>query len=92
MNKQRRILIERIKSGVGETIESLYALQEATEDLANEEEESRENLPESLQASERYNAMCEATDNLVDASSIFIDAIDLLETIKERLDDAKNVG
>lgn len=66
MNKQRRKLVDKI-------------LQTAIDDLSDvvaEEEEAMDNMPESLQDSDRYAAMEEARDFLSDA----VDAIEDLRS------------
>ena len=57
MNKARRIKIDKI-------IESLENINTQIEELADEELESYENMPESLQESERYDASVQAEENL----------------------------
>lgn len=57
MNKARRAAIQKV-------IDALTDLQATVELLRDEEEEARDNLPESLQGSERYEAMDEAYSNL----------------------------
>lgn len=66
MNKERRKNIQSIADQLGELKGSLEAIQQ-------EEEEYRDNIPENLQGSERYekaeeacDALSEAVDNLDD--------------------------
>lgn len=75
MNKSRRSRID----GIIQEIENLcYSIDV----LRDEEEESYENLPESIQMSDRGEAMNEAIDNLESA-------ISSLEEATEYLNDAK---
>ena len=60
MNMQRRKRIEKVGRMLEELLEEITALQE-------EEQEAYENMPESLQSSERGEAMYEAIENLESA-------------------------
>lgn len=87
MNNARRKQIDKL-------IERLYTLQEELQDLsaqacfiADDERDAFDNLPESIQESERGEKMEESIDNLEDASNE-LDYIDLSEIIS-RLEDAK---
>lgn len=62
MNKARRKAIEDIQSKIIE-------LKELIESVCEEEQEAFDNLPESIQYSERGDAMQEAIDNLESACS-----------------------
>lgn len=57
MNKVRRTRLASIKDKIEE-------LQELLQDIIDEEQEAMDNMPESLQGSERYEAMEEALENL----------------------------
>ena len=59
MNKARR-------KKLGEIIDQLEYLREGLDAVASEEREAYDNLPESLQESERGTAMEEAADELDD--------------------------
>lgn len=74
MNKQRRKEIEKVVS-------QLEDIQADIDALRDEEEEAYDNLPESLQDSERGEAMQEAIDQLEEASSSVGDAIDYLNEL-----------
>ena len=71
MNKQRRKRIEKVGSMLEELLEEITAIQE-------EEQEAYDNLPESIQDSERGEAMYEAADNLESASSSLEEVIEYL--------------
>ena len=60
MNKIRRKAIEEIR-------EQLEELKASLEDLQEEEEEYRDNMPDNLQGSERYEKADEAVSNMEDA-------------------------
>lgn len=72
MNKTRRKSIQRI-------IDQLSTLKEDIDILREEEQEAYDNLPESLQESERGEAMSSAIYNLEDAMEDIDLAIEALE-------------
>lgn len=72
MNNPRRKRIDRVHELLEEQLEELNALRD-------EEEEAYDNLPESLQETERGEAMQEAIDNLDSAVSSIEEAIEALE-------------
>ena len=74
MNKQRRSSIKR-------AIELLDNVRGIIQDAQDEEQEAFNNMPESLQESERCSAMEDAIDSMEDA-------IDSIEEAKEYLDKA----
>lgn len=57
MNKQRRKAIDAVREKLEELLEELEAIKD-------EEQEAFDNLPESLQDSERGDKMTEAIENL----------------------------
>lgn len=74
MNKKRRRQIEKIR-------ELLTDCREELNDVISEEEECLENIPESLQGSERYGESEEFLDLMNDALSNIESAVDSLEEI-----------
>lgn len=74
MNKARRKWIDKIT-------DKLLEIQTDLEDCRNEEEEAYDNMPESLQDSERGQAMQEAISAMEDADSSIQDAIDYLNDL-----------
>ena len=76
MNKTRRRKIQLIINALQDNLNHL-------EDLKQEEEESFNNLPESLQESERGEAMENAISNLDDAVTYLGEVIDYLESAME---------
>jgi len=76
MNKDRRQELERICVLLEEALSDLEAVQA-------EEEDSRDNTPESLQYTERYEQSEAACDNLVDAVSSLEDAITSIQAAAE---------
>ena len=76
MNKARRKLIAA-------AIESLETLKDIVEEVHDAEEEAFNNLPESLEGSDRYDMMEEAVDNLDNALSSLDDALESLECAME---------
>jgi ABC-type transporter Mla subunit MlaD len=77
MNKARRKAIEEI-------IDQLGTLKEQIESVCEEEQEAYDNLPESIQYSERGEAMSEAASDLEDAASSIDDVMSTLQDIIER--------
>lgn len=73
MNKIRRAEIREI-------IEKLEELKGMIEDIQYDEEEYRDNIPENLQGSERYEKADEACDNLSDAVDNLDEAISNMES------------
>lgn len=76
MNNTRRKELERIVDVVSELKEHLEMLQ-------GEEEEYRDNIPENLQGSERYEKADTACDNLYSAVSSLEEALDSINESME---------
>lgn len=72
MNAQRR-------KQLAEAITLLYKAQEIIEWIKDEEEEAYDNLPESIQYSDRGEQMSDNVDNLGDISDNLIDYTTTLE-------------
>jgi predicted PurR-regulated permease PerM len=77
MNKARRKAIEEI-------IDQIGTLKEQLESITEEEQEAFDNLPESIQYSERGDAMGEGITDLEQASSDLEDIMTNLQDIIER--------
>lgn len=75
MNNERR---KRIASA----LEQMEEVKSEIEQLAEEEREAYDNMPESLQESERGCAMEEAADNLDNAASSLEEAMEYLQGIE----------
>lgn len=75
MNRERRKSIQSI-------IDQLEELKGSVEDIQSEEEEYRDNFPENLQGSERYEIAEEAIENLEAAVSSLEEVICYLEEAK----------
>lgn len=76
MNKIRRKALRDI-------IDQLEKLKCSLEELQNEEEEYRDNIPENLQSSERYETADNACSNLYDAVDSLDNAICSIEAATE---------
>ena len=76
MNKIRRKNLQAI-------IDQLEELKSSLEDLQAEEEEYRDNMPENLQGSERYELADAACDSLYDAVSSLEESISSIESAIE---------
>lgn len=76
MNNTRRKAIQSIMNKLEELMEEIEAIKD-------EEQEAYDNLPESIQNSERGEAMDSAVYNLEDAAENVQLVIDALESAKE---------
>ena len=76
MNKLRRKTLQRI-------FDQLSDLREEIEAVKEEEDESRENMPENLQGSERYEQSETASSNMDEAMEYISSACDSLESVLE---------
>lgn len=76
MNKARRKALDEVISKIEEAKELL-------ENLQAEEEEYRDNMPENLQGSERYEAADAAVDNMSSAVDALDEAISNIESAQE---------
>lgn len=95
MNKTRRNRIEKIKSILASEKETLDFIRTSIESLKknidnaqseletikDEEEEAMNNMPESLQETERYEKCENAVDNLSDAIDSLIEYSESLDSI-----------
>lgn len=76
MNKARRSRLDDVISQLNDILDEIYM-------ISDEEKEAYDNLPESLQESERGNAMHECSDLIEDAASTLNDLIQDIEYITE---------
>lgn len=76
MNKLRRKWIEKVVDALTESLGEIESIQ-------SEEEEYRDNIPENLQESERYERADEACENLEAAYNSLEEAIDYLNESME---------
>lgn len=76
MNKIRRKNLQTI-------IDRLEDIKADLEEITYEEEEYRDNIPENLQGSEKYERADEACGNLNDAADTLNEVIDSLTTAME---------
>lgn len=76
MNKVRRKALDEVISKIEEAKELL-------ENLQAEEEEYRDNMPENLQGSERYEAADATVDNMSSAVDALDEAISSIESAQE---------
>jgi len=74
MNRERR-------KKLGEIIDQLGTLRDALDAVASEEREAYDNLPESLQESDRGCAMEEAADELDDICSEMEELKDRIQSV-----------
>lgn len=76
MNKVRRKNLQSI-------IDRLDDIKADLEEITYEEEEYRDNIPENLQGSEKYERADEACDSLNDAADTLNEVIDSITTAME---------
>jgi hypothetical protein len=76
MNKIRRKALQEI-------YDKLSDLREELETIKDEEDESRENMPENLQGSERYEQSETASGNIDEAMEYLSSACDSIESAME---------
>lgn len=76
MNKIRRKNLQAI-------IDRLEDIKADLKEITYEEEEYRDNIPENLQSSEKYERADEACDNLNDAADTLNEVIDSITTAME---------
>lgn len=88
MNKQRRKQIREVMDRLEKLKEDIELLTEEIETIHFDEEEYRDNIPENLQNSERYEAADSACSSLEDAESALNEAGDNLDTTLSSLEEA----
>lgn len=76
MNNIRRKQIAKV-------IDALEGIREDIDSIHAEEEEAFDNMPESLEGTDRYDAMADAVSNLEDAVDLVEELIEALENAKE---------
>lgn len=67
MNKKRRKCIDSVILKINNLQDIIEELQQDIEDIAADEQDYLDNIPENLQGSERYEAGENAVENLEDA-------------------------
>lgn len=77
MNKERRKRLD-------EVINQLEELQAEVASIGEEEREAYDNLPDSLNDTDRANQMCENADDLDGLDSDFDSLLDTLRDIRDR--------
>ncbi len=76
MNKQRRIILREI-------LDRLTDLHDELDNVRDEEECAKDNLPESFWETERYERMEEACENLESALSSLEEAFEYIDAAME---------
>lgn len=87
MNKKRRQCIDSVILKINNLQDIIEELQQDIEDIAADEQDYLDNIPENLQASERYEAGENAVENL-EAAINWLEDINTSE-LEELLEDAK---
>lgn len=88
MNKKRRQCIDAVILKISKLQDIIEEIQQYIEDIATDEQDYLDNIPENLQGSERYEAGEEAVENL-EAAIDWLEDINLSE-LSELLEDAKD--
>lgn len=89
MNKQRRKELESIKESVSKVIADVESIMTELEMVKDEEIDSWESMPESLQESERGSVMQENVTVMEDAYSDLETAFECLNTVQTSLEDVQ---
>lgn len=79
MNKQQRKTLAGALAKLGAVKEALEAAKQVVSDLAEEEQEKFDNMPEGLQGGEKGQAIEEAANTLSEISDSLQTALDALE-------------
>ncbi len=87
MNKERRKRVAEAVEQMAAAMEYLETAMGLLAEVKDDEEAAYDNLPESLQESERGEAMQEACDTLEEAVDAAQEAFDNLEDVKSRLEE-----
>lgn len=88
MNKARRKQIEAVKDKIADAQALIAEIMEEVESIRDEEQDYLDNIPENLQASERYDAAEESVSNLDNACDELSSLDYTMESIVESLDAA----
>lgn len=89
MNAVRRKEISRVLRRLTDLTEDLSDILGDIENIKDEESEALENIPESLQETERYAQSEAAAENLEEAYDIFSDMRDSLDAVINSLEAAQ---
>lgn len=89
MNKARRKQIEDIKTRLADLQAEMESLIEDIETVCDEETEYRDNMPENLQGSERYELADAACENLESAKDTLEENKDQIDEIISALEEAQ---
>jgi hypothetical protein len=90
MNKQRRTKIEAEVLAAQTAIEALRFALRNLQDLATEEQDCFDNMPEGLQASENGQRIEQIAEALESANSTFESSIDDVESALDEITEAVN--
>ena len=88
MNKYRRKMIERVQDEIRLLYDKIEDLRSEIDCIKEEEQEAYDNLPESLQYSDRGDAMQQSIDALETAYDYIDDCYSRLEEFDNSLEEA----
>lgn len=86
MNEARRKVISKTVEKISEVQSLLDDIQDDINSIFTDEEMARDNIPESLQDTERYEKCDAACDNLDAAASSMDDVIQSLQEVSDALE------
>ena len=89
MNATRRKEISKVLKRLYELVEDMGDLLGDIETIKDDENEALENIPESLQESERYTQIENSANNIDEAYDVFSDMKDSLDDVINSLEAAK---
>ncbi len=90
MNKARRTQVEKELAAVRDAMDAMRIALQNLQDLAAEEQDCFDNMPEGLQASENGQRIEEIAQSFESANSTFESAIDEVESALEEISEAVN--
>lgn len=87
MNKQRRTKVRKIIEMLEKQKNELSIIGENLDEVSEEESDARENMPESMMYTDRYELSEEISDKLDEASASITDIIEIIDDILAVLDE-----
>lgn len=85
MNKQRRKALDEVHTNLLGITLKLEEIKSDLDAILEEEQEARDNIPENMQSSERYERMDEICGTLEDGEWSIDDAIETIENLMGEL-------
>lgn len=89
MNKARRAELDKVQAMVDTIISSIEEARDMLENLKQEEEDYKDNMPESLQSGDKYQNAESAVDAMQEAFDILDNAANELGNIADHVSTAQ---